>query len=279
MLSPDLRPVTAYGSIRHSDLVHDESIKKAEKLREVRVRRCIAEDLLEEIEDFEHKLGWRMRSRLGPKGFERRSMERKEQRTMGIKIPIEPRPKSPLLLYDYSHSPTINVSNEKYNHSDVVQNNNFFNSGVHSYGNLNGIPNSSGGSLCSPLRAHTAPGAGPLRNSSRLWTSHSMIEPIFLPISSSHRSAADHIAHAQIALMSSHSRNGSSCSPPCADIWGSRHYATLDVSSKTDTGHPSKTFHNLRLDRQLRASLSPLASRSSRAQLDPASRSELEFQR
>jgi hypothetical protein len=184
MLSPDLRAVTAYGSIRHSDLVQDGSVKRAGKMREARVRRCIAEDLMEEIEDFEHKLGWRMRSRLGPKGFERRAMERTEQRTMGIKLPPEPRPKSPLLLYDYSHSPTVNVSQKKYNHSDVVQENNFLNSDISSYSSLYGISISSGGSLCSPLRAHTAPGAGPLRNSSRLWTSHSMIEPIFLPISS-----------------------------------------------------------------------------------------------
>ena len=54
----DFRPVTAYGSIRHSDILHDNTLKKAAKLREDRIRRCVAEDLTEEIEDFEHKMGY-----------------------------------------------------------------------------------------------------------------------------------------------------------------------------------------------------------------------------
>ena len=268
MAPTDLRPVTGYGSIRHSDKVHDNVLKKAVKLREERVRRCVAEDLCEEIEDFEHKLGWRMRSRLGLKAVERRALEKTEQRTMGIKIPPEPRPKRPLLLYDYSQSPNVHVTSSPLRSArDVVPRWSRHSSPSSSWNDMSNI---SRDSLSTPIRAKTAPVAGPLRNSTRLWTPHSMIEPIFLPSSSAHRSAADHIAHAHLAMMFEDARKPPHRLLPPQNLRSLR-VGTGDDKANTTSGSFQKSPVNLYSLRMRSVPARPI--------LDPTTRSELEFQR
>jgi hypothetical protein len=188
-----MRPVTAFGSIRPSDIFHDRSIRKASLFRESQVRRHYAQDVCEQIEDFEHKMGWRMRSNLGPKWCERREMEREEERTMGIKRPVEPRPKEELLHYDYArpkkaqNGTSSSPENRLIESGDIADDmdseecaNKGFTRSVPSCSqppSRNGIRTG----LVAPARSSSA---GPLRNSSRLWTPYSMIEPIFLPASS-----------------------------------------------------------------------------------------------
>ncbi len=194
----DFRPVTAFGSIRQSDIFHDRSIRKASLFRESLIRRHHAQEVCEQIEDFEHKMGWRMRSNLGPKWCERREMEREEERTMGIKRPAAPRPKEELLHYDYARPETLsrfptpeNRSIEKGDSADDLKsedpNSKWFTSGVSSCSQPPSR-NSNRTSFMIPARSSSA---GPLRNSSRLWTPYSMIEPIFLPTSSTQLAPAE----------------------------------------------------------------------------------------
>jgi len=203
----DLRPVTAFGSIRPSDIFHDRSIRKASLFRESQIRRHHAQEVCEQIEDFEHKMGWRMRSNLGPTWCERREMEREEERTMGIKRPAAPRPKEELLHYDYarpnmtpnelsSRFPTPeNRLIEKGDIADDLKSEactrKWFSSGVNSCSQ----PPSRNGNRTSFFVPARSSSAGPLRNSSRLWTPYSMIEPIFLPASSTQPAPAERQGH------------------------------------------------------------------------------------
>jgi hypothetical protein len=57
---------------------------------------------MEAIGDFEHKLGWRMRERIGPRWHALKELEVAEQRTMGLKPPRPPHPPSPTQFYDYT---------------------------------------------------------------------------------------------------------------------------------------------------------------------------------
>ena len=61
----DIRPVTASGSIRMSDVAHQRNLRTAEIESDDLERRAARTLVLEEIEDFEHKLGWKMRKNLG----------------------------------------------------------------------------------------------------------------------------------------------------------------------------------------------------------------------
>ena len=61
----DIRPVTASGSIRTSDVAHQRNLRTAEIESDDLERRAARTLVLEEIEDFEHKLGWKMRKNLG----------------------------------------------------------------------------------------------------------------------------------------------------------------------------------------------------------------------
>ena len=81
----DVRPVTASGSVRPSDVQHHRNLRQAELEYDDLQRRQARTTVLEEIEDFEHKLGWRMRTNLGPRWEEKRYLELEEERTMGLK--------------------------------------------------------------------------------------------------------------------------------------------------------------------------------------------------
>ena len=145
-----------------------------------------------------------MRSNLGPKWCERREMEREEERTMGIKRPTEPRPKEELLHYDYSrkskNGPLSDDEVRSRLHSAEDRNNPFE---VSYEGQNDSAPiqrpytreTSSSRQTVKSKAVYVQPGrsvsAGPLRNSSRLWTPYSMIEPIFLPLSSTNNSYND----------------------------------------------------------------------------------------
>jgi hypothetical protein len=269
---PDFRPVTGYGSIRPSDIVHDQYLKKAAKAREHRIRKEIAEDLTEEIEDFEHKMGWRMRSRLGLTCIERREIEKIEQRTMGIKPPVEPRPKSPLLLYDYSQSPNMNISEYSYlNQQEVPMR-------TSPCSSWNGTSNNSfRNSVASPLtRAHTAPiaTAGPLRNSSRLWTSHSMIEPIFLPSSRAHRSATDRFAHTSTSLILDEKRKLRK-----SFLVGLRTEFSNNADDQSLPRLEALHCSDLRIRFKHSALKQQNKARNTYPILDPSTRSEIEFRR
>jgi hypothetical protein len=196
----DTRPVTAFGSIRPSDISHDRLIGKTEALREAQVRRHYTEEVCEQIEDFEHKLGWRMRSFLGPRWWERRELEREEERTMGIKRTPAPRPKEELLHYDYASKSKLNPHDVGFTGSErrssaphdlsEVASTPTCRTSVQSAVPSNYAPSRpvSKGFVVPPARSVSA---GPLRNSSRLWTPYSMIEPIFLPSSSTQKFAND----------------------------------------------------------------------------------------
>ena len=195
----DTRPVTAFGSIRPSDITHDRLIGKAAAYRESKLRRHHAEEVNEQIEDFEHKMGWRMRTNLGPRWCERREMEREEERTMGIKRPPEPRPKEELLHYDYSgksrsdsryledvgpQEPEGRLSAANYFADNTDNNLSMCRPVTHSAASSSNGPPRPATSKSFYVRQGRTASAGPLRNSSRLWTPYSMIEPIFLPLSS-----------------------------------------------------------------------------------------------
>ena len=77
----DVRPVTASGSVRPSDVQHHRNLRQAELEYDDLQRRQARTTVLEEIEDFEHKLGWRMRTNLGPRWEEKRYLELEEERT------------------------------------------------------------------------------------------------------------------------------------------------------------------------------------------------------
>ena len=98
----DVRPVTASGSVRPSDVQHHRNLRQAELEYDDLQRRQARTTVLEEIEDFEHKLGWRMRTNLGPRWEEKRYLELEEERTMGLKKAPLVRPPSPSDIHDYS---------------------------------------------------------------------------------------------------------------------------------------------------------------------------------
>ena len=70
----DIRPMTASGSIRTSDVAHQRNLRTAEIESDDLERRAARTLVLEEIEDFEHKLGWKMRKSLGEPLAPRRAL-------------------------------------------------------------------------------------------------------------------------------------------------------------------------------------------------------------
>ena len=88
--------------MRTSDAQHHRNQRTAELEADELERRATRTLVLEEIEDFEHKLGWKMRKNLGPRWDEKRYLEVEEERTMGLKKSESVRPPSPVDKYDYA---------------------------------------------------------------------------------------------------------------------------------------------------------------------------------
>jgi hypothetical protein len=263
----DSRPVTAFGSIRQSDIFHDRSLRKASLFLESQVRRHNAQEVCEQIEDFEHKMGWRMRSNLGPKWCERREMEREEERTMGIKRPVAPRPKEELLHYDYARpnlvqnesslrNPTPeNRSIETGDIADDLKSEGRTSKWITSGVSLFSQPTSRNGNRTSFFAPARSSSAGPLRNSSRLWTPYSMIEPIFLPASSTQLAPAE--------------RNGTQAMENSVDgtrwedrvgrnFWEIKHQQLMGALQRTEgnkLGHAHFSAHVLKQEHDRRVSL------------------------
>ncbi len=131
-------------------------------------------------------------------------MEREEERTMGIKRPAAPRPKEELLHYDYARPNTTQnetlptTENRLIEKDDIVDDlksedrtSKWFASGMSSCTQ----PPSRNGNRTNFFVSARSSSAGPLRNSSRLWTPYSMIEPIFLPSSSTQLAPAERQGH------------------------------------------------------------------------------------
>mmetsp|Transcript_27094 Transcript_27094/g.63959 ORF Transcript_27094/g.63959 Transcript_27094/m.63959 type:complete len:356 (+) Transcript_27094:210-1277(+) len=194
----DFRPLTATGSIRASDLMHDRAMYNAMLDKQQQVRRAHAAEVREQIEDFEHKLGWKMRKHLGPSWSEQRALELEEERTMGLKRLAIPRPPSPVRHYDYTvHNPLA----ETHHEYDMMKFDENENTSSH-HGSRPATSAEMGKrpytSFSSPNNTRTATAMGASRPASRrlgfmkgsmeMWTPHSMLEPIFMPSSSTQRS-------------------------------------------------------------------------------------------
>jgi len=213
----DYRPVTVCGSIRPSDIVHRKNLKTANHEAEEMDRRCHEAEVNEQIQDFEHKLGWKMRSNLGPRWEERRAMELEEERIIGLRKQTPLRPPSPAGFYDYQMPQTAGSAQLEHDMMEIAS---FRGSGgidVQSFDGGNVIPDRPDTGYESVRSVHIVTRRS-LRSSSRhteasgsflrtgrtnsymlgsdtptaratikWWTSQSMLEPIFMPASQTQR--------------------------------------------------------------------------------------------
>ena len=196
---------------------------------------------------------------------------------MGIKSPVEPRPKSPLLLYDYSGSPNLIMTRRQPFLNQRASLRSKLASPCPSLNNESS-PLSFLSSVSSPIRVQSAPsaGMGPLRNSSRLWTPHSMIEPIFLPSSSAHRSGSDHLVHANLAFVFDEARK-----------FGNGKVALSLNSSVLSVNSDDHIMRKLDLSQSVYAPQREKSHATSQTKyrrngfptLNPSTRSEMEFKR
>jgi len=213
----DYRPVTVCGSIRQSDVTHRKNLRTANFDAEESDRRCHEAEVNEQIQDFEHKLGWKMRSNLGPRWVERRAMELEEARIIGLRKQSPLRPPSPSHFYDYQ-MPQIAGSGQpehvmtelrSLRGSGSVDLQTFEgasalpdrpDTGYESVGSVQIVTrrslrtsshhtDTSGNFSRSAQGGYSSYGSnGPAaRTSMKWWTSQSMLEPIFMPASQTQR--------------------------------------------------------------------------------------------
>eukprot|EP00286_Rhodomonas_abbreviata_P003755 CAMPEP_0181347754 /NCGR_PEP_ID=MMETSP1101-20121128/34046_1 /TAXON_ID=46948 /ORGANISM="Rhodomonas abbreviata, Strain Caron Lab Isolate" /LENGTH=207 /DNA_ID=CAMNT_0023459987 /DNA_START=127 /DNA_END=747 /DNA_ORIENTATION=+ len=202
----DGRPLTSSGSIRVSDILHDRALHTAMLEKQEQTRRANAAEVREQIEDFEHKMGWKMRKHLGPCWAEQRALELEEERTMGLKRQQVPRPPSPTGYYDYAISdPTAGATTD----FEMMQ----FRDGLDGEGSSSALLShnarpatsyesarpmtkptnrSMSAKTMSAISSKTMsaissrpwsvrPNLAKQKGAQELWTAHSMLEPIFLP--------------------------------------------------------------------------------------------------